>query len=386
MNFSKKNHKLPKINRNRARKKLLALSIVILCYVQFSNAQDIIPIDTTHFDINTNAYLIEKFKGEDAIYLQGGSLTPKDIKFLNGTIEFDLFLKKEQAFPGVFFRMTEEQNGEQFYIRPHQSGNPDANQAVPVTRGISPWQLYFGTKYSFPYVYKYDTWTHVRIVVNDRKAQLYLDHSNKANLSWYLFHPTQEGTLFFRGGNRSGMHVANIKIDKTKKTLIDFKPIERKVIKGLVPEWELSDKFEEKLLDNLSNLKSVIASRTWGKKIQVEEGTAANISRQVSLSNKIPGNTVFAKITINSDTDQTKLFKFGYSDRVVVLLNGKPLYRGNNNFRSRDYRYLGTIGLFDAVYLNLKKGKNVLLLAVSENFGGWLVTGKFKDPTGIKIR
>ncbi len=386
MNFSKKNKELRKANKTYASKKLSVLTITILFFVQISHAQDIIPIDTTHFDINANAYLIEKFKGKDAIYIQGGSLTPKNVTFLNGTIEFDVFLKKEQAFPGVFFRVTKEQNGEQFYIRPHLPGKSDASQAVPVTRGISPWQLYFGSKYSFAHNFKYNDWTHVKIVVNDTKAQVYLDHSKKANLSWNLFHPTQEGTLFFRGGNRSGMHLANIRIDKNSKEIVDFEPGVRESIKGLISEWELSDKFEEKLLDNPTSLKSVIASRSWGKKIKVEEGTAANISRQVTLRNKIPGNTVFAKITIDSDAEQTKLFEFGYSDRVVLVLNGKPLYRGNNNYRSRDYRYLGTIGLFDAAYLNLKKGKNVLLLAVSENFGGWLVTGKFKDSSGIKIR
>jgi hypothetical protein len=41
--------------------------------------------------------------------------------------------------------------------------------------------------------------------------------------------------------------------------------------------------------------------------------------------------------------------------------------------------------LFDAVYLNLKKGSNELLMAVSEDFGGWLITGKFKDPKGITL-
>jgi hypothetical protein len=98
-----------------------------------------------------------------------------------------------------------------------------------------------------------------------------------------------------------------------------------------------------------------------------------------------PGNTVFARITISSDTDATRLFEFGYSDRVVALLNEKPIYKGNNNYRSRDYRYLGTIGLFDAIYLDLKKGDNTLLMAVSEDFGGWLITGRFVDPKGIKI-
>ena len=98
------------------------------------------------------------------------------------------------------------------------------------------------------------------------------------------------------------------------------------------------------------------------------------------------GETVFARITIDSDKDQIKLFEFGYSDDVIAILNGQAIYKGTNFWKSRDYRYLGTIGLFDGIYLNLKKGKNTLLLAVSENFGGWLVTGRFTDQSGIKIK
>ena len=35
--------------------------------------------------------------------------------------------------------------------------------------------------------------------------------------------------------------------------------------------------------------------------------------------------------------------------------------------------------------VNLKKGENTLLMAVSENFGGWLITGKFKNNDTIEI-
>ena len=42
--------------------------------------------------------------------------------------------------------------------------------------------------------------------------------------------------------------------------------------------------------------------------------------------------------------------RFGYSDRVRVYLGGRLIYAGNNDYRSRDFRYLGTIGWFDALY------------------------------------
>ena len=360
----------------------LLLNILI---IQNVKSQEVIPLDTLHWKINANAYVLENYKGKDAIYLQGGSIKLKDTKFLNGTIEYDIYLKQEPAFPGLLFRLKDN-DSEQFYIRPHLPGKPDANQVAPLVKGITPWQLNFGPTYSFPYQYKYDDWTHVKIVVHDKRAQIYLDYAEKPHLSWNLFHAPQEGEIQLGGGNASGMHLADIKINKNEYKIKDFNPIARQAIEGLISEWEVSDMFEEKLLDNPANFKKLITNRKWGKKIQVEEGRAANISRVQLLRDGSPGETVFAKITINSDKDQIKLFHFGYSDRVVAILNGKPVYKGNNRWRSRDYRFLGTIGLFDAIYLDLKKGENTLLLAVSEDFGGWLVTGKFEDTSGLKLK
>ena len=362
---------------------LLCAGLLAMLFV--SNAQNNIPLDTIHWDINTKSYILENYKGKEAIYLQGGSIVPKDLSFLNGTIEYDIYLKEAAAFPGISFRVNDS-NAEKFYIRPHQSGNPDANQAVPTTNGITPWQLYYGPKYSFVYDYKYDDWTHVKVVVNGDRAQVFLDHSEKPNLSWHLFHKAKEGSLAFTGGNAQALHIANIVVNKEQSDIKDFAPIERESIEGLVPEWEISDMFEENSLKDHSKLTSVISARKWDNKIRVEEGTAANISREVQLFNGKPGNTVFAKIVITSKMAQIKLFEFGYSDRVVAILNGQPIYGGTNRWRSRDYRYLGTVGLFDAIYLNLKKGKNTLLMAVSEDFGGWLITGKFADPSGIEIK
>jgi len=368
-------------------KKLCVLFCLTILVSSSTNAQEIIPLDTTNWEIQANAYLFEKFKGQDAVYLQGGRIILKESEFLNGRISFDLYLKEEPSFPGVYFRVQEEsQNSEQFYVRPHQSGNPDATQAIPTVRGVSPWQLYFGNRYSFPFEFNFEDWTHVEILVNDDKAQVFMNYAKTPSLSWNLFHKAKKGGIQFRGGNASGLHLANIKVSHEAPEIINFSPVKRKPIDGLIDQWQVSDKFEEALLERPDIYDSLIRSRKWVDKIEVEEGTAANISRALQLNDGKPGNTSFAKIEIQSEKDQLKLLDFGFSDRVVVILNGKPIYRGNNRWKSRDYRYLGTIGLFDSVYLNLIKGKNILLMAVSEDFGGWLITGKFQNPDGIKIR
>ena len=346
----------------------------------------IVALDTTNWDIQANAYVLEKHKGKDAIYLQGGSITLKDAEFLNGTIEYDVYFKKEdRGFPGIYFRRQDNGDAEQFYLRPHQSGNPDATQAIPTTKNITAWQLYHGPKYSFAYAFNHDAWTHVKLVVNGDRAQIFLDWSEEPNLSWNTFHEPKSGSITLTGGNQTGMYLADIQISAETPELVDFAPLQNKPLDGVVQQWSISDKFAEDQLTDLNNVDVVIRERKWMGAIPIDEGTAANISRVHNLFDGSGKNTALARILIDSDQDQLKLFEFGYSDRVVAILNGKPIYRGTNKFRSRDYRYLGTIGLFDAIYLDLKEGENELIMAVSEDFGGWLITGRMPEPKGVKI-
>ncbi len=81
---------------------------------------------------------------------------------------------------------------------------------------------------------------------------------------------------------------------------------------------------------------------------------------------------VFARTTIDSDRGQIKKLAIGYSDDISVFLNGNILYRGRNAQSFRDPVVLGIVSADnDAVYLPLKKGKNELVLALSELGGGW---------------
>jgi hypothetical protein len=346
-------------------------------------AEDYIPFNQDNWDIQAQAHVLEHYRGKDAIYIQQGAAMLKDVEFLNGTIEFDVFLTERQAFPGVGFREFDEQNYETFFLRPHLSGKPDANQAASVINGMVGWQLYFGERYSFPYEYKFDDWTHIRLVVNGEKAQVFLDYSKTPQLSWIMKNPTQPGKVSI-GGSFAPMHYANVQITPGATALVDFKVDEIVMIEGVIPGWSISDKFAEQRLEDLENLDALIDERSWTDSVEIDETNVANIAR---VSRRYPGeeNTVFAKIIIHSDADRTRRMEFGYSDRVVAILNGKPIYGGNNKWRSRDYRYLGTVGFFDGIYLDLKEGENTLLMAVSEDFGGWGVTGKFLDYEGIKI-
>jgi hypothetical protein len=83
-------------------------------------------------------------------------------------------------------------------------------------------------------------------------------------------------------------------------------------------------------------------------------------------------------------TNRAAQFKALNSNKVRVFVNNILIYAGNNRFRSRDYRYLGTLGLFDTIYLPLKVGKNEISFAVTESFGGWGVMAQIDNCDDIQ--
>ena len=94
---------------------------------------------------------------------------------------------------------------------------------------------------------------------------------------------------------------------------------------------------------------------------------------------------MLARVVVHADRARHVPLELGFSDRAVVHLNGMPLYRGDDSYRSRDYRFLGSIGWFDTVYLPLQAGQNELVLAISESFGGWGVQARFPDAAGLRF-
>jgi hypothetical protein len=90
---------------------------------------------------------------------------------------------------------------------------------------------------------------------------------------------------------------------------------------------------------------------------------------------------LFARTIIDSDREQVKKLEIGYSDDVSVFLNGQVLYRGRSAQGFRDPGFLGIANPEnDAVYLALKKGRNELMLAVSELGGGWGFICRLVNP------
>ncbi len=382
-------------------RKIAVISTIMILSIGILAQTAIVPFHSDSWQIDAQSYVLDHYKGKECIYLKNGKAYLKDVNFQNGIIEFDLFVEKRRSFSGVIFRIADGQNYEEIYLRPHLSGKPDAMQYTPVYNRNSAWQLYHDQGlanfdgnigwevesvggFNAIFDYPYDRWFHLKLVVSGTRADLYLDDGTDPVLQIRdLKRGISTGSVGIRSG-RGAVHFANFSVQLTDN--VRLKPLppapQTEPLRGIIPSWQIgSIALSEKSLSEKTILdKSLTDDQSWTT-LKAEKNGVINISKLHPRQRD--ANTVLAKVIIQSDSDQIKRLDFGYSDRARVYCNGKILYTGDNSYRSRDYRYLGTMGFFDAVYLPLQKGRNEVVIAVAETFGGWGLQAKLENIEGV---
>lgn len=383
--------------------KLQTISAIILLssILTTGYTQESVPFNDKRWSISAQGQMIEYFKGYECLYLKAGRAILPNVLFMNGIIEFDICLTEQASFSGFFFRQTSQGNYEEFYFRAHQSGNPDSYQYTPVFNGDPAWQLYHDqfdpvndgyvhwkakgplNGYNSVIEYPFGKWAHVKLLVKNDRAELYYDNNPEpVSVVRKLLQDQKPGAIGI-SSSVSAMRFANFTYTKTDNVSLKYnEPAMNIIPQNSIQEWQVSNSFKEDDVNKMNSLESSFIKKFSWKKLSVENGGFVNLAR---LSPVTDSNTVFAKIVIQSEKDQIKKLDIGYSDRVKAYCNGNAIYSGNNGFRTRDYRYLGTIGYFDAIFLPLKKGENTIMLAVSETFGGWGVMAKWENMDGIRM-
>lgn len=82
--------------------------------------------------------------GRPVLEVEAGVADRRDIRFEDGTIDFDVQVTRRRSFVYGYFRNASEGEREEFYLRPHKSSLPDAVQYAPVWQDRSAWQLHHG--------------------------------------------------------------------------------------------------------------------------------------------------------------------------------------------------------------------------------------------------
>jgi len=301
--------------------------------------------------------------------------TVPGVRLADGIIEADFAVTGERSFHGLVWRRRDPDTFESFFVRPHQAGNPDAIQYTPVTNGMSSWQLYHGDGYWAPIAFPIDAWFTLRIAFAAERADVFVgDLSQPALRVRQLKLGAGLGGIGLQVGG-PGLHVARFAYSDMAPAL---EPMPAATTDpAAVRAWEVSDPFAEAVLAGVTALPAdLVAGRTWTP-LESEPDGLANLAR---LHRPRDGaNTVLARTVVVAGTARVVPMEVGFSDRATVFLNGRALFRGDDTYRSRDYRFLGSIGFWDTVFLPLDAGSNELVIAVSEDFGGWGIKARLGD-------
>lgn len=327
-----------------------------------------------------------EYQGRKCLLLDGGAAVLKDFEMRDGVIDVDIATPAKRGFVGFDFRLDKDGiNYEEIYLRQHESGLPDAMQYTPVLNTGRNWQIYNGPGFTGAVDIPRDEWFHLRLQVTGAQAKLYVKDIDKPALVMDDL----------KSGAQKGQVALTDLIGETCFSNFEVRttpdaPWERHLPPmpaNTLTKWSISPSYDG-LARNLERpLTPAESAAIQWQEVEAEppgfvvlyryrEAPHPRVTFQTDFSTRLqpqPGMKVlYARTNIDSDRDQVKKLEIGYSDDVSVFLNGNILYRGRSAQGFRDPRFLGIVNPEnDAVYLPLKKGRNELMLAVSELGGGW---------------
>lgn len=344
-----------------------------------------IPPDSPRWKLEGQAKVAD-YLGRSCLYLDGGGATLKELEMRDGVIDVDVATPADRGFFGIQFRISnDDTNAEWVYLRQHKSGLPDAMQYTPVLNTGLNWQIYNGPGFTGPVDIPKDVWFHLRLEVAGAQAKLYVgDMDQPALVMSDLKSGVQKGSVAL-AVLTGATYFSNFEVRETPAT--PWVPQAPPMPPGALTRWSLSPSYDA-LTRNLEQplSKSERDAMQW-QDVEAEPPGFVVINRyresphpRVTFARDFSKRmepqqgmkVVYARTSIESDRDQVKKLYIGYSDDVSVFLNGTILYRGRSAQNFRDPGFLGIMNPEnDAIYIPLKKGRNELMLAVSELGGGW---------------
>lgn len=319
------------------------------------------PCDLDRWEWGELQPVLETYRGRECVRIGGPGThaRARGVTLTDGVIEADVAIPRERCFHGLAWRLTGGPHHETFFVRPHQVGNDDAIQYTPAFHGVSSWQLYHGDGFWRAIEFPLGDWFTIRLALAGDRLQVDVDGRDAITVTRQRVLVEPGGIGLLAGGD--DYRVADLRWSPRVPDLPPLEPEPR--TPGVIEHWQVSHPFPEAEIDARLG-----AAVDWAP-VDAEPSGLVDLSRVAAPSDA--ANTVFARTTIRSDEERVAPLELGFSDRITLFLNGRPLFGGSDGYRSRDYRFLGSIGWFDTVHLPLVEGDNELVAAVSEDFGGW---------------
>jgi hypothetical protein len=371
----------------------LALSLVILlstpcaAFAQRENAPTTVTFEGAKWRVAAQEARVERHLGRDALALARGRLWRDGVDFADGVVEFDVAYQEEMVFIGAAWRAESDDRFEEMYFRGHLNNKPDALQYTPVEHGLSAWQIFSDANAIAPVSQRFGAWNNVKIVVEGGRADIYFNSEAPVLHVPDLKTGLERGLVGLRhsGAGAGPAYFSNIAVRPLRpgEGIVGAPKDPPALPEGVIGRWSVSAPFAEAAVAGALALPPDAGRDLKWSALDIETNGIGNIARLHPADDG--ADTVFVRLRIQSDRSQMKEMLFGYSDRIRIYVNGKRTYFGDAGWTVRDYRFLGTVGFFDSAGLDLKKGDNEILIAISETFGGWAFAGAMADRSGIQF-
>lgn len=368
-------------------KKIIASSLLSICAMPAFAEKT--AIELSEFSLIGNAQVVEH-QGKKAIkigqapegkFIGFGQANLSEAAFDDGIIDAQIFFDKTRTFAGLGFRSDAQNNWEEFYLRAHQSGNPDANTYSTTYNGQTSWQLYYGETTSHPTNYSHGEWFPIRYVVQGDLMDVYIEDMEAPKLTVALEQEKREGGILLWGlGISEPVWFADISIEHDAGEIVGTPIPEKPMQEGTITSWSVSNAFPHEAVKGQLD-RSFVEKMT---KISTDQRGMANLTQvQPTAEGQ---DTVLAEFTVSTQRDRLVKMDYGFSDDVTIYVNGKAISSASDRFFSRDYRFLGTVGWWDAAWIDLKKGVNTVSFAVTESAEdptGWAVQARIVEHDGL---
>lgn len=316
----------------------------------------------------------EIFDNKETLVLNGGRATVINQTFTNGTIEVDVYANSIRSFAGITFRKQND-NMEEVYMRMHKSSQADAVQYTPIFNNESNWQLY--REYQANVAFKNTGWNTLRLEVNNNSAEVFVNDKKVLTID-QLRTDSNEGEigLFTLFSNRFSNFRVTHKEAVGEPKISENSPVNPNII----TQWEITKakayNEPEFHFDDILNEKFMT--------VKTEDSGLLPFSKYIkrSTSGDFEENEeeyTVASTTIQADSSETRIFSFDYSDKIIVYLNGKAIFKGNNAFLAKGVQHMGHMDInTNKLYLTLEKGENRIHCLVIDKANGWGIIAKIE--------
>jgi hypothetical protein len=357
-------------------------------------AEQPLPLTDGGWELKGPGAKLERHDGRDVLTVESGFAYRRDVKLQDGSIDFDVQLTRRRSFVYLMFRMADDREFEEIYLRPHKSSLPDAIQYAPVHQGSSAWQLYHGPGATAAVDFEPGAWTHVRLVLRGEQAALFVgDLVKPALVVPRLARTPAAGYLALRGfappGSGAGpvARFANVRITPGSPAFSFAAPEPVVPQIGAVRSWSVSRAFEvPKDGPAPPALPPDVVLGAFAR-VDAEPSGLVVLHRHVKLPTPQTRDVAaVARLRVRAAAAGPRRLDLGFSDVATVFLNGRPIFQADARYSYDDPRQEGLIHYRQAsVFLPLEPGWNDLSVLVSDGFGGWGLMGRFPDATGLEL-